>query len=136
MNGLNVVETLHVALAVRNRCQNIVRTILKIPKNVIAPQFYGTTDCLHASVRMKIFALRLEYVHCYFYTPGIYAEEYLVFVFPFVCSFSRDSVLFVELLQSFTLKFLKWVYLTNHSSESIHIWTIATLEGRLSFHDS
>ena len=28
------------------------------------------------------------------------------------------------------------VYLTNHSSESIHIWTIGTLEGRLSFHDS
>ena len=28
------------------------------------------------------------------------------------------------------------VHLTNHSSESIHIWTIGTLEGRLSFHDS
>ena len=28
------------------------------------------------------------------------------------------------------------VYLTNHSSESIHIWTIGTLEGRLSFHGS
>ena len=28
------------------------------------------------------------------------------------------------------------VYLTNHSSESIHFWTIGTLEGRLSFHDS
>ena len=28
------------------------------------------------------------------------------------------------------------VYLTNHSSESIHIWTIGTLDGRLSFHDS
>ena len=27
-------------------------------------------------------------------------------------------------------------YLTNHSSESIHIWTIGTLEGRLSFQDS
>ena len=26
--------------------------------------------------------------------------------------------------------------LTNHSSESIHIWTIGTLEGWLSFHDS
>ena len=34
------------------------------------------------------------------------------------------------------LKFLKWVYLTNHSSESIHIWTIGTLEGWLSFRDS
>ena len=50
------------------------------------------------------------------YTPGIYAEGYIVFVFPFVClsvrmfvrSSIRDSVPFVELLQSFTLKFLKW----------------------------
>ena len=76
--------------------------------------------------------------------PGIYAEVYIVFVFPFIClfvhyfvsSFICDSVLFVELLRSFALKFLKWVYLTNHSSESIHIWTIGTLEGQLSFHDS
>ena len=42
----------------------------------------------------------------------IYAEGYIVFVFPFVrpyeCSFVRDSVPIVELLQSFTFKFLKW----------------------------
>ena len=31
---------------------------------------------------------------------------------------------------------LSGVYLTNRSSESIHIWTIGTLEGRLSFPDS
>ena len=35
------------------------------------------------------------------YTPGIYAEGYIVFIFPFVCSFVcssvRDSVPFVEL---------------------------------------
>ena len=46
------------------------------------------------------------------YTHGIYAEVYIVFVFlfvrSFVCSFIRDSVPFVELLQSFMLKFLKW----------------------------
>ena len=41
-----------------------------------------------------------------------------------------------DLLQSFT-KFLKWgISLPNHSSESIPIWNIGTLEGRLSFHDS
>ena len=57
-------------------------------------------------------------------------------VHPLVCSFVRDSVPFVELLRSFTLKFLSGVYLTNHSSESIHIWTIGTLEGRLLFHGS
>ena len=61
---------------------------------------------------------------------------YIVFVFPFVCSFVRTFVPFVKLLQSFTLKQLEWSYLTNHSSENIHIWTIGTLEGRLSFHDS
>ena len=32
----------------------------------------------------------------------------IVFIFPFVCSFVRDSVPFVKLLQSFTLKFFKW----------------------------
>ena len=43
----------------------------------------------------------------------------------------------MELLQSFTLKLLKWgIYLTNHLSESIHIWTKGTLEGRLSVHES
>ena len=52
----------------------------------------------------------------YNYTPGIFAEGYIVFVFPFVgtyvcsfvCSFVRTFVLFVELLQSFTLKQLEW----------------------------
>ena len=29
------------------------------------------------------------------------------------------------------LKFLKWVYLNNHSSESIHTWAMGTLEGLL-----
>ena len=53
------------------------------------------------------------------YTPGIYAEGYIVFVFPFVCSYVRSFVrLFVRLFvlpsvawnlrQSFALKFLKW----------------------------
>ena len=50
------------------------------------------------------------------YIPGIYAVGYIVFVFPFVHTYARlfvrsfvgDSVPFVELLQSFTLKFLKW----------------------------
>ena len=39
---------------------------------------------------------------------------------------------FTELPESFS----SGVYLMNHSSESIHIWTISTLEGWLSFHDS
>ena len=64
---------------------------------------------------------------------------YIVFVFPFirmyVCSFvllSRSWNYFRVLCASN----LSGVYLTNHSSESIHIWTIGILEGRLSFHDS
>ena len=39
---------------------------------------------------------------------------------------------FAELHESFS----SGVYLMNHSSESIHIWTIGTREGRLLFHDS
>ena len=50
-----------------------------------------------------------------YYTPGIYAEGYIVFVFPFirlyvrsfVCSFVLPSVTW-NLRQSFALKFLKW----------------------------
>ena len=48
--------------------------------------------------------------------------------------FSVKTLLYF--LQSFILKFLKWVYLSNYSSESIHIWTIGTLVGQLLFHDS
>ena len=54
-----------------------------------------------------------------FYTPGIYAEGYIVFVFPFVRSYVRMFVRsFVRsfvlpsvtwnLRQSFASKFLKW----------------------------
>ena len=54
----------------------------------------------------------MEDGNCFFYTPGFYAEGYIIFVFPFVCSFVRSSVRnfvpFVELLQSFTLKQIKW----------------------------
>ena len=78
------------------------------------------------------------------YTPGIYAEGYIVFAFPFVLSYVRSfvcaSVTFVEFMTKFFTElhesFSSGVYLMNHSSESIHIWTIGTLEGRLSFHDS
>ena len=43
-----------------------------------------------------------------FYTPGIYAEGYIVFVFPFVRSSVRNFVPFVELLQSIMFKQIKW----------------------------
>ena len=81
------------------------------------------------------------------YTPGIYAEGYIVFVFlfvspsvrMFVCSFVHSFV------RSFVLPSRSWnyfkvlrasnssgEYLTNHLSESIHIWTIGTW--RVGFH--
>ena len=76
-------------------------------------------------------------MHTNHYTPSIYAEGYIVFVFPFirwyVRSFVRTSWNYYKVLRA---RNLSGVYLTNHSSESIHIWTIGTLEGRLSFHDS
>ena len=69
------------------------------------------------------------------YTPGIYADGYIVFVFPFVrssvrmfvCSYFRHvrGICVKVLRQSFS----SGVYLSNYSSESIHIWTIVTLEG-------
>ena len=73
------------------------------------------------------------------YTPGIYAQGYIVFVFPSVCSFVYSFVLpshfwnYFKVLRSSNSS---GVYLTNHSSESIHIWIIGTLVGRLSFRDS
>ena len=76
------------------------------------------------------------------YTPGIYAEGYIVFVFPFVrssvcmfvCSFVRTSVTFVEFASKFCVKVLRQsfssgVYLSNYLPECIHIWTLVTLEG-------
>ena len=69
------------------------------------------------------------------YTPGIYAKGYVIFVIPFVCSFvlpSRSWNYFKVLRAGNS----SGVYLTNYLSESIHIWTIGTLEDQLSFHDS
>ena len=78
----------------------------------------------------------------YHYTPGIYAEGYIVFAvlfFHFVRSYVRTSVSFVEFTTKFSTKlresFSSGVYLTNYSSESIQIWTISTLEGLLPCHE-
>ena len=58
-----------------------------------------------------------------------------LFVRSFVCSFLLLSRLrdYFKVLRSSNSS---GVYLTNHSSKSIHIWITGTLEGRLSFHDS
>ena len=62
---------------------------------------------------------------------SIYAEGYIVFVFSFVCSFVHSyfrqvcRICIKVLRQSFS----SGVYLSNYLPESIHIWTIVTLEG-------
>ena len=71
------------------------------------------------------------------YTPGIYAEGYIVFVFPFVCLyvhlyFRHVCKICVKVLRQ---SFSSGVYLSNYLPESIHIWTIVTLEGWHSLHD-
>ena len=67
------------------------------------------------------------------YTPRIYAEGYIVFVFPSVCSFIHHvHGIYHKVLH---LRFSSKVYLTNHSSGSIHVWIMGTLEGLLPCHN-
>ena len=89
--------------------------------------------------------INISYLYSRHLCRGLYSFRISVrpfvrsYVRSFVCSFVRSFVLPSRLWNYF--KVLRssnssGVYLTNHSSESIHIWTIGTLEGRLSFHDS
>ena len=54
----------------------------------------------------KIFSYFKEHLQVNCYTPGIYAEGYIVFVFPFICLFARPvmSIEFVEFTTKFYLK--------------------------------
>ena len=66
------------------------------------------TSLLLLTITLRGYLISIAYC---LYTPGIYAEGYIVFVFPFVCSFVRSFVLpsvTWNLRQSFALKFLKW----------------------------
>ena len=63
------------------------------------------------------------------YTPGIYAERYIVFVFLFV----RPSC-WCNLPQSFTLKFLKWGISHQPLIRKHSFWTMDTLKGLLPCH--
>ena len=59
---------------------------------------------------------------------GVYSFH--LFVYPFNHSFVCASVTFMEFTTKFSTKlresFSSGVYLTNYSSESIHIWTMGT----------
>ena len=65
------------------------------------------------------FFIQFLYIECY-YTPGIYADGYIVFVFPFVRlyvrlfvrSFVRNSVTFVEFASKFCVKVSQVVYIS------------------------
>ena len=58
--------------------------------------------------------------HVYHYTPGIYAEGYIVFVFPFVCSFVR---LFVRSFASkFCVKVSQVVYISATTHQKAFIF--------------
>ena len=60
------------------------------------------------------------------YTPGIYAEGYIVFVFPFVrssvCMFVRTSVTFVEFASKFYYKVSQVVYISATSYQKAFIF--------------
>ena len=55
------------------------------------------------------------------YTPGIYAEGYIVFVFPFVCSFVRTSFCHVEFASKFCVKVSQVVHISA-TTYSDFIW--------------
>ena len=65
-----------------------------------------TKFCIHIIIDKIYFGI----VNCC-YTPGIYADGYIVFAFPFVRSYVRSFVIpsrSWNLRPSFALKFLKW----------------------------
>ena len=65
-----------------------------------------------------------------FYTPGIYAEGYIVFVFPFVrsyvrsfvCSFVRTSFRHVEFASTFCVKVSQVVYISATTHQKAFIF--------------
>ena len=65
--------------------------------------------------------------------------SFRISVRPFVCSFVRASITYLEFTTKFSTKLREslssGIYLTNYSSESIPIWTMSTLEGLLPCHE-
>ena len=68
--------------------------------------------------------------HVFYYTPGIYAEWYLVFVFlfvrsyvcSFVCSFVRTSFRRVEFASKFCVKVSQVVYISATTHQKAFIF--------------
>ena len=76
--------------------------------------------CLKYTHCIGVFINNMPVDFCTIYTPGINAEGYIVFVFPFVCSFVclfvRTSFCRVEFASKFCVKVSQVVYI----SASIH----------------
>ena len=76
---------------------------------------------------LEICALSPDEAH---YTPGIYAEGYIVFVFPFVCSyvrsfvcsFVRTSFRHVEFASKFCVKVSQVVYISATTHQKAFIF--------------
>ena len=85
-----------------------------------------------------LFSSFLTFLYPQHLCPGVYSFRLSVHPFArlFICSSVRDSIHLWNYFKVLRQSFSSGVYLTNHSSESIPLWTIGTLEGQLSFHDS
>ena len=79
---------------------------------------------------MKIMSYQGQGLLSHFYTPGIYAEGYIVFVFPFVCSFVRlfvrsfvrTSFRSVEFASKFCVKVSQVVYISATTHQKAFIF--------------
>ena len=100
--------------------------------------FWHVTDCYVMELRLVLACLN---TFCYCrraaqtgYTPGIYAEGYIVFVFPFVrsyvrsfvcsfvCSFVRTSFRHVEFASKFCVKVSQVVYISATTHQKAFIF--------------
>ena len=89
-------------------------------------------SCMKNRTRNGSYTGRLSWKHHggYIYTPGIYAEGYIVFVFPFVCSFVRlfvrsfvrTSFRRVEFASKFCVKVSQVVYISATTHQKAFIF--------------
>ena len=81
---------------------------------IVPSQYFCGGSFCFMSWCLNYFVLLAPYVCFHIYTPGIYADGYIAFAFPFVCSFVRSLVpffvrnsgTFVEFMSKFWSKFL------------------------------
>ena len=87
-------------------------------------------ESLKQYVNILAFLLPAQQSSSHFYTPGIYANGYIVFAFPFVrssvrmfvSSFVRTSVTFVEFASKFCVKVSHAVYISATTHQKAFIF--------------